>query len=411
MASRGMKAPAKPVAKAGRFSTSTWLITLVLVFCGIGLVMVGSASSVISVSYYGSPWSIFGKDVMWTILGIGAFAIFVKVDYHYWRRWSKVLLVISFIGLAAVMVPGLGSSAGGASRWIGYGQVRFQPSELMKLALVLFGADLLAKKASARLPAKQVAAPLVLVALMAAGMVVLQPDLGTGLVLIVITGVMLYTVGIPRQMLLKGFFAVAGLVALASLALPYRRDRLLSFINPGAHSDGSGYQVVQSLIGIGSGNISGLGLGNSREKWGLLPNAHTDFIFSVIGEELGLIGILTVLVLVGIFAMKGFRAVDESRDLYGALLASAIVTWIVAEALVNVGAALGVLPVTGIPLPFISFGGTSLLVTLAAAGILVNVARQGGMPKRRRSATSKSPGSARRPTGRPASRPRSAATR
>ena len=309
------------------------------------------------------------------------------------------------------MVPGLGSSAGGASRWIGYGQVRFQPSELMKLALVLFGADLLAKKASARLPAKQVAAPLVLVALMAAGMVVLQPDLGTGLVLIVITGVMLYTVGIPRQMLLKGFFAVAGLVALASVALPYRRDRLLSFINPGAHSDGSGYQVVQSLIGLGSGNISGLGLGNSREKWGLLPNAHTDFIFSVIGEELGLIGILTVLVLVGIFAMKGFRAVDESRDLYGALLASAIVTWIVAEALVNVGAALGVLPVTGIPLPFISFGGTSLLVTLAAAGILVNVARQGGMPKRRRSATSKSPGSARRPTGRPASRPRSAATR
>ena len=409
MASRGPKAPSELTLGTGRFSTSTWLITLVVIFSGIGLVMVGSASSVISMSYYGSPWTIFGKDVLWTVLGLLVLALCAKVDYHYWRRWTKVFLGISFLGLLAASA--FGSAAGGASRWIGYGQIKFQPSEMMKLSLLLYGADLLTKKTGERLPAKQVAAPFVLVSLLASVLVIIQPDLGTGLVLIVISAAMLYTVGIPRKMLVQGFLAVAALVGLASVMLPYRRARLMSFMDPGAHSDGSGYQVVQSLIGLGSGNISGLGLGNSREKWGLLPNAHTDFIFSVIGEELGLIGILAVLVLVGILAMKGFRAVDESRDLYGALVASGITTWIIAEALVNMGAALGVLPVTGIPLPFVSFGGTSLLVTMAAAGILVNVARQGGKPKRRKPGAQKPSGAARRPTSRPASRPRSAATR
>jgi cell division protein FtsW len=272
----------------------------------------------------------------------------------------------------------------------------------MKLALVLFGADLLTKKVAAKVPAKQVAAPFAVVTGVAALLVIAQPDLGTGLVLIVISAVMLYTVGLPRAFLTRAFLAIMALIALAAVALPYRRARLLSFINPGSKSDGSGYQVVQSLIGLGSGNLSGLGLGNSREKWGLLPNAHTDFIFSVIGEELGLIGVLAVLVLVGALAMKGYRSVDQAHDLYGKLLASAITTWIIAEAIVNVGAAIGVLPVTGIPLPFVSFGGTSLIVTMAAAGILVNVARQGDLPKRRRTAAPRAAG---------ARRPRPAATR
>ena len=404
MASRGTKtARSTPVAAVkARMTTAAWITTLVFILCGVGLVMVGSASSVISMNYYGSPWSIFLRDVIWTFAGGLAFFIAARSDYHGWRRWSKPLLLAAFAGLVLVMIPGIGTSAGGASRWLGWGPVKIQPSEFMKLALVLFGADLLTKKAAAKVPAKQVAAPFALVAGAAALMVIAQPDLGTGMVLIVISAVMLYTVGLPRAFLVKAFLAIVALVGLAAVALPYRRARLLSFINPGAKSDGSGYQVVQSLIGLGSGNVTGLGLGNSREKWGLLPNAHTDFIFSVVGEELGLIGVLAVLVLVGSLAMKGYRAVDQAHDLFGKLLASAITTWIIAEAIVNIGAAIGVLPVTGIPLPFVSFGGTSLIVTMAAAGILVNVARQGELPKRRRAA-------APRPQG--ARRPRPAATR
>lgn len=402
MRSRGGQTarPAPVGVVTARITTAAWITTLVFVLCGIGLVMVGSASSVISMSDYGSPWSIFLRDVMWTAVGSGAFLIAARLDYHTWQPWSKYFLYAGFLGLVAVFF--IGSSAGGASRWLGYGAFKIQPSEFMKLALVLYGADLLAKKAEARLPAKQIAAQFILVALAAAGLVVIQPDLGTGLVLIVIAGVMLYTTGLPRQFLARCFATVVVGITLASIAMPYRRERLLSFINPGAKADGSGYQVVQSLIGLGSGNLTGLGLGNSREKWGLLPNAHTDFIFSVIGEELGLIGVLCVLFLVGALAMKGYRAVDQSRDLYGKLLAVAITTWIIAEAIVNIGAAMGALPVTGIPLPFVSFGGTSLIVTMAAAGILVNVARHGELPTRRRTSPPRPKGTA---------RPRSAASR
>jgi cell division protein FtsW len=336
--------------------------------------MVGSASSVISISYYGSPWSIFFKEVMWVVLGLIIFAATSIIDYHRWRRYASMSMMVSLILLVVVLVPGLGQSSYGASRWIGFGQFGIQPSELMKLALALFGADLIAKRQEKGSSYRQIMGPLTIVAALAAGLIIAQPDLGTAMVLMVITLALLFAGGVPMKPVLKGLAAVTVLVTLAAVAMPYRRERLLSFINPGAKSTGSGYQVVQSLIGFGSGHL--LGLGNSREKWGFLPNAHTDFIFSVIGEELGLVGAVVVVILFGLLAMKGLKTAEQASDSFGSLLAVGLVAWIVTEAIINMGAAIDILPVTGIPLPFISFGGSSMMISMAAAGMLVNIARQ-----------------------------------
>ena len=404
MPERGAKSSVR-----GGLSTSTWLVGLVVVLCIIGVVMVGSASSVISMSLYGSPWSILSKDLIWVSAGVICFAVAARFDYHRWRKLTPLLLIGSMVCLVIVLAPGVGSSAGGASRWIGFGQLRFQPSEIMKLALALFGADFLCRRIEARVPLKQLAMPLLLVAGAAVLLVVAQPDLGTAMVLMVIVVSLFFAAGIPRAIMLKGMGVMVLGVTLLAFAMPYRRARLLSFINPGAKASGSGYQVVQSLIGLGSGHLVGLGLGNSREKWGLLPNAHTDFIFSIIGEELGLVGVVVVLCLIGALAMKGVRAAEDAPDRYGQLLGVALVSWISAEAVLNIGAVLGVLPVTGIPLPFISFGGSSLVITMLAAGILVNIARQGDRQPRRRAESSER----RRPARPPArsGRTRSAATR
>jgi cell division protein FtsW len=205
-------------------------------------------------------------------------------------------------------------------------------------------------------------------------LVLKQPDMGTALVLACICFALMYAGGVPLRPVLKAVAGTAVLALIIGLAEPYRRARLLSFLNPFAHARGSGYQVVQSLVGLGSGHLYGLGLGGGREKWGLLPNAHTDFIFSVIGEEGGLFGGLVVLCLFSALAWYGLRAASRAPDRFGSLLAVAATCWITSQAVINIGAVIGVLPVTGIPLPFVSFGGSSLVITMAAAGILVNVA-------------------------------------
>ncbi len=367
--------PAGWVQLIRRVPTSTILIGLTGALCVIGLVMVGSASSVISLNLYGSPWSIMLRQVIWMAIGILALWTTCRVEYTRWRSVSLVLLLVTFVLLLAVLVPGLGVTSGGSSRWIGAGQLRIQPSELMKLALAVFGADLLARRADRGSGSRTMIGPLLLVAAAAGVLILLQPDMGTALVLGAMTLALLFGSGVPLSPVMKVLGALATLAVVAGLVDPYRRARLLSFLNPGAHQAGSGYQVVQSLIGLGSGHLVGLGLGASREKWGLLPNAHTDFIFSIIGEELGLLGALAVLALLGAFAWFGLRAAVRAPDRFGSLLGLALVAWVASETLINVGAVLGVLPVTGIPLPFISFGGSSLVITMAAAGILINIAR------------------------------------
>ena len=397
-------------------STATWLIIVVCVLCAIGVVMVGSASSVISISYYGSPWSILFKEIMWVVLGLMVFAATSIIDYHVWRRYASLSMVVALVLLFIVLVPGLGQSSYGASRWIGFGQFGIQPSEFAKLALALFGADLIVKRQDKGTSYRQIIGPIGIVASGAALLIIAQPDLGTAMVLMVITLALLFAGGVPLKPVLKGIGLVVVLVTIAAVAMPYRRERLLSFINPGSKASGSGYQVVQSLIGLGSGHLFGLGLGNGREKWGFLPNAHTDFIFSVIGEELGLVGAVCVVGLVGLFAFKGIRAAEESSDSFGTLLAVGLVAWIATEAIINIGAVIDLLPVTGIPLPFVSFGGSSMLISMAAAGMLVNIARQAKSPAgvislEAKRAEKRSKGAAKSVAGSKAKRPSTPATR
>jgi cell division protein FtsW len=366
-----------------RVSTRSAILLLVGTLCGLGLVMVLSASAYTSEQYYHSVWTISERQGLW--MAVAAIALFVtaRVPYEHWRRFRIVLLVATFGLLVAVLVPGLGVSSGGSSRWIGMGQLRIQPSEVMKLALAVFAADLLTRRADRVHEARIVVAPLLIVMGVAAVLLLKQPDMGTAIVLVCITFALLYAGGVPPRAVFKTLAVTAALGLIVGLAEPYRRDRLLSFIHPFANAKGSGYQVVQSLVGLGSGHLFGLGLGGSHEKWGLLPNAHTDFIFSVIGEETGLVGALVILGLFAALAFFGLRAASRAPDRFGSLLAVAATAWITSQALINIGATVGLLPVTGIPLPFISFGGSSLVITMVAVGMLVNVAaheRRAGAP-------------------------------
>ncbi len=401
-----VRVPEPGLRIAGRqVSTSSVLLADVALLCIIGLVMVGSASSVISIATYGTPWAILVREAMWMVIGAVVLLLAVRFDYRKLRPMSPVVLGITFVLLLVVLVPGLGVRAMGSSRWVGFGQFRLQPSELMKLALVLFAADFITRRLDQDATDRRIIGPVLLVTGAACVLILAQPDMGTAMVLGCIALVLLFVSGVRLGPVMKVMGALAVLGLIVAIASPYRRARLLSFLDPSAHGSSSGYQVMQSLIGLGSGHLVGTGIGGGQAQWGFLPNAHTDFIFSVIGEQLGILGAVVVLLLLGTFLWLGIRAATRAPDRFGALLAIGLVAWVGAETLINVGAVVGVLPVTGIPLPFISFGGSSLVITMAAAGILVNVARQGEAtgarraPRPARAPHAGRPGSVTRPAG------------
>lgn len=375
-ATKSVARPARVVVALREMPTSTIIVSLVAVLCIFGTVMVGSASEVVSIETYGSAWSILIRQCMWLALGTLVMIVTSRMDYRRWRRFSRLFVLVAFGGLLLVLVPHLAVEATGASRWIGFGSFDIQPSEIMKLALAVFGADLVVRREEAGGGERTVIGPLLLVTIAATGLVLAQPDMGTAVVLGCIGLSILFVSGVSFRPIVKIGLVVAGLGVIVALVDPYRRERLLSFLNPGAHASGAGYQVVQSLIGLGSGHLFGLGLGNGTEKWGFLPNPHSDFIYSVIGQELGLAGAVCVLVLLGALCWFGFRASTRAPDRFGGLLAVALVAWFGVETVINVGAVIGLLPVTGIPLPFISYGGSSLVLTMAGAGVLVSIARR-----------------------------------
>ena len=387
---------ADPALRIGSWqvSTSAVLLVDVALLCVIGLVMVGSASSVISIDTYGTPWAIFIREAMWMAIGAVVLWLAVRFDYRKLRRISPIVLLVTFGLLLVVLVPGLGVRAMGSSRWVGFGQFRLQPSELMKLALALFAADFITRRLDQQATDRRIIGPVLLVTGAACVLILAQPDMGTAMVLGCIALALLFVSGVRLGPVMKVMGALTVLALIVALASPYRRARLLSFLDPSGHGSSSGYQVVQSLIGLGSGHLVGTGIGGGQAQWGFLPNAHTDFIFSVIGEQLGIVGAVFVLFLLGGFLWLGIRAAARAPDRFGALLAIGLVAWVGAETLINVGAVVGVLPVTGIPLPFISFGGSSLVITMAAAGILINVAKQGEVVGTRRTSR---PAAARHP--------------
>jgi cell division protein FtsW len=357
-------------------STAMLLAATVAVLNLAGVVMVLSASSVASLTDYGSPWYFFVRQLLWTVIGVVAFAVAIRFDYRKLRRFVRPLLITSAVLLVAVLLPGVGVYVAGSRRWIGPGIFRFQPTELAKIALLLYAADLASRRAHEITDWRRVVKPVVLVLAVFGFLVLREPDLGSALVLALIVVTILVAAGTQPKHLTTLALLGASFVTFVAVAEPYRRARLLTFLHPFADTTNAGYQISQSLIAIGSGGFTGVGLGAGRAKWNFLPNAHTDFIFAIIGEELGLVGCLLILGLFAAFAVLGIRVAMRAPDRFGTLLAAGITVGIVGQAIVNIGAVVGLLPITGIPLPFVSFGGTALVTTMFAAGVLGNVARQ-----------------------------------
>ena len=355
---------------------AVWLTVLLGVLCVVGLVMVGTASSVVSISYYGSPWAILLRECLWMVVGVGAFWFASSRSVPALRTLATLGILVSVALLALVLAPGFGTSSFGASRWLGFGWLRIQPSEFAKFALCLYAAHVIAKKERTETEWGRVLRPLAIVTLCAGLLVLAQPDMGTAVVLIAIAFAVATAAGAPWRALWCTIGLLVAGCAVAAVALPYRRERLLSFLHPQADPSGGGYQLLQSKIGLGAGHLLGVGIGNSPLPWGFLPNPHTDFIFSIIGNELGLVGAVAVLGLLVALVLLGLRVATHAPDRFSQLAAVGISAWLATETIVNVGAVTGVLPVTGIPLPFISFGGTSLVIDMAAVGVLVGIARR-----------------------------------
>jgi cell division protein FtsW len=341
----------------------------------IGLVMVLSASSVEAYEDYGSSFLFFLRQAIYAAVGAAGLWIASRMRYQAWKHLCVPLLAVSSALLILVLVPGFGRVAGGSARWLELGPVTIQPSEAAKLAVIAFTAALLASRWRHLGDPRQLALPLIPVVGFVCLLILLQPDMGTTIIIVAIVGVLLFTSGARIKHLLVGAAGLATLGVGLILIEGYRWARFLSFLDPWQDPQGSGYQNIQSLVGIGSGGLFGLGLGAGRQKFGYLPNAHTDFIYSVIGEELGLIGALLVLVLFGLLIYAGVRIALHAPDAFGRLLAAGITGWFAIQALTNLGAVTGLLPITGVPLPFVSFGGSALVVSLVAVGILLSISR------------------------------------
>ena len=372
---RGVSGSRPVHARPGSVGGTFWLlVSLLAVLCMTGVVMVLSASSILSLRQFGTPWHFFIRQLMWLTVGIAGFAIALRVHHERWRRLAPAAMYVSIGLLFAVLVPGIGMRASGASRWLGTSSLQIQPSEIAKLALVVFAADILDRRAAKNdwkyqvMPVLAVLGCLVL-------LVMAQPDMGTTMVLVSIALAMLFTAGMPGKAMFGLLGLIGGMGLLLSVAAPYRWRRMTSFINPFKDASNSGYQSVQGLLALSHGHVLGDGLGASIASYGYLPNAQTDFIFAVLGEETGLVGGLVLSALFLLLGVLGVRIACNATTRYAALVASGITAWIVWQAVINVGAVVGLLPVTGVPLPFVSFGGSSLVINLFAVGVLANIAR------------------------------------
>jgi cell division protein FtsW len=365
--------PAAP--RTGQSLEQRILLTATMCLLAFGAVMVYSATSATTLLQgggYGGSYLV--KLVIYGAIGLLLMRVLARDGVAKVHSITAPLLIASFVLVLAVHIPHVGVSVNGARRWIGPGSFQFEPSELMKLALVLYVATLLAKRPQQVHDLRALAKPLLVVVGAACLLVFSEPDLGTAMVIAFTVGAMLIAAGIPPRKLGMIAGTVLGLVLVYAIARPYARARLTSFIDPWAHASSSGFQAVQGQIAIGSGGLFGVGPGQSVQKIFYLPEAPTDFILAVIAEELGVIGVFALLFLYGLIAYAGLRAAKAARSLYSALIAVGVTTLIVSQAVLNAFAVLGLAPLTGVPLPFVSYGSTSLIVMLASMGLLLNVA-------------------------------------
>jgi cell division protein FtsW len=353
------------------------LVTLALV--AFGLVMVFSATSAAAALGNGDPVTFLKRQGIYALLGIALMVAASRFDHRRLRVLAPPLVLVALVLCAVVLV--LGPPINGARRWLTFGPLTFQPSELAKLALLLFAAAYLARRGAPR-SLGELWKPLGMLTLAFAGLIVIEPDLGTTIALMLMMAGMLVVAGVPgRTLAAAGGLSVAGGLA-AIWVEPYRRERVFSFLDPWRDPADTGFQTVQALIGIGSGGLTGKGLGEGVQKINYLPEQQTDMILAVIGEELGLIGVAAVIAAFAAFAFAGFNVALRCRDPFGKLMAAGITSLVCGQAAVNLAAVLAIAPLTGIPLPFVSYGGSSLVVLLASVGILLNIAGDDRAPQR-----------------------------
>ena len=362
-----------PGRRSGRFLVLGSVAALLTL---LGVVMVLSASSVNDLRVYDDAWHHLKRQFSWLVLGLVAMVTMMRIDYRRLRAWGAPLIAVSSLLLGLVLVPGVGVRTNGSARWIDLGPATFQPSEMAKFAVVIYLASVLSRPESASAGTGSILRWTLLVAGSVGALLMAEPDLGTTVIVGVLTFSALFFAGIRFRTL--GILGAGGLslMALLSLSSGYRRQRLRGLLDPWTDPLNTGWQSIQSAIAISNGGLDGVGLGASRAKWGFLPFAHTDFNYAIVAEEMGLIGAGLVLVGYLLIGLVGLSTAIRAPDAFGRLLAAGVTTWIVVQALINIGGVMGILPITGVPLPFVSSGGSSLVMTMGAFGILLNVARQ-----------------------------------
>ena len=349
------------------------LFTMVMILSGVGIVMIFSTSGIVALEKFGDKYFFLKRQFVWLIISTMAIMLTMKIDYHVYPKLTFPLLCTCLLLLILVLIPGIGVKINGARRWLKISNFTFQVSEMAKLILVIYLAGAMTRKEGKLKEFRQGFLPLIIITSICCVLILAEPDLGTAAIILLVTSLLLFIGGVS----LLHLFGLAGLavplIALLISKKPYMLQRCLSFLDPWQDPLGKGYHIVQGLIALGSGGVHGRGLGEGIQKMFYLPEAHTDFIFAIIGEEMGFIGTSLVLTLFFIVIMRGIKIALRCEDMYGCLLAAGIVTIISLQAMINIGVVVNLLPITGTTLPFISYGGSSLLINLTAVGILLNI--------------------------------------
>jgi cell division protein FtsW len=360
---------------AKRVSVDRWLFTVTMLLVFVGLVMVFSASAVMARERFGSPYAFLSKQLIWAVAGLTAMVLTMKVDY---RRYRHPALVFSLMGLATLLLISVFflDRSHNTHRWIHAGGFSLQPSELAKPVLILFLAYFLESRVKTMDDLRNTLVPAAAPVVVFLGLIVLEPDLGTAIACAGIAACILYVAGMRLRYFAYAFGASLVPLYVLIFHVAWRRERILAFLNPYADRQKAGFHIIQSLIAVGTGGITGMGLMEGKQKLFYLPEPHTDFIFAVTAEELGLVGATFVVVLFAIFLWRGMRAAWRTEDLFGRYLAVGITSTVVLQAFINMSVVLGMMPTKGIPLPLVSYGGSSLFVTLACVGVLLNITKQ-----------------------------------
>ncbi|WP_420874433.1 stage V sporulation protein E [Oceanobacillus polygoni] len=349
------------------------LLFIIVTLLVVGIVMVYSSSYIWSDYKFNDSFYYLKRQLLFAGAGVVAMFFFMVIPYYTWKKYANIILLLCFTLLLLVLIPGIGMVRGGAQSWIGVGAFSIQPSEFMKLGLIIFLAAILSANQKYITSFKKGFLPCILLVFTAFGLIMLQPDLGTGMVLVLTCMIMIFAAGAR----LTHFFGLAAIGLLGFVGLiasaPYRISRITAFLNPWEDPLGDGFQIIQSLYAIGPGGLMGLGLGNSLQKYFYLPEPQTDFIFAILGEELGFIGGTIIIILFFLLLWRGIKISLEAPDLFGRFLALGIAGMLAVQAMINISVVIGLIPVTGITLPFLSYGGSSLTLTLCSVGILLNI--------------------------------------